>query len=259
MNRQFWGNKKILSCLLGVIGTSVLNLLTINSTQAASLNLNTWATWGDVKTETPFQADLSTDGIADDDFNLGESAGTFNFSSTPAGTVGFVSPSLDEFLGIDASLLDLGGIAYEGSALKQVVAVEAGEILSFEWNFLTNETSFSLDPNIGSLNDYAFFLVNDEVNVLADINDAIVPSSFFVSETGNRSFQYRFNRAGSYTIAFGAVDIDDFTVTSALSVSHVTLTPSSDPTSVPETTPILGLLILAGLATGRRSIPKRSR
>lgn len=259
MNRQFWGNQKILSCLLGIIGTSVLNLLTSAPTRAASLNLSTWATWGDVKTETPFQVDLSTDAIADDDFDLGVGAGTFNFSGTPAGTIGFVSPSLDEFLGIDPSQLDVGGTAYQGSALKQVVTVEAGEILSFEWNFLTNETSSFIDPNIGSLNDYAFFLVNDEVNVLADINDATLPSSLFISETGNQSLQYRFNRAGSYTLAFGAVDVDDFTVTSALKVSHVTLTRPTNPTSVPETTPVVGLLALAGLAASLRLIPKRSR
>jgi hypothetical protein len=257
MNRSYWCNQKVISCLLGVIGTSALSWLTISPTQAASLNLSTWASFGDVKTETPFQADLSTDGSADDDFDLGVSAGTFNFSGTPAGTVGFASPTLDEFLGIDPSQLDVSGIAYEGSALKQVVTVEAGEVLSFDWNFLTNETSPLIDPNIGSLNDYAFFLVNDEVNVLADIDDAIVPSGFFVSETGNRSFQYRFNRAGSYTVAFGAVDVDDFTVTSALSVSNVTLTRRTNPTTVPETTPVVGLLALAGLA-GIRLISTRS-
>lgn len=259
MNKQYLCKKKVFSYLFGVIGTSAISWLTTSPTQAANLNLSTWATFGDVKTETPFQAHLSTDGIADDDFDLGVSSGTFNFSGNPAGTVGFFSPSLDEFLGIDPSQLDLGGTAYEGSALKQVVTVEAGEVLSFEWNFLTNESSSLINPNIGPLKDYAFFLVNDKVNVLADIDDAIASSSFFVSETGNRSFQYRFNSAGTYTLAFAAVDIDDFTVTSALSVRNVTLTRPTTPTKVPETTPVVGLLALAGLAASLRLMPTRSR
>jgi hypothetical protein len=259
MNKQYLCNQKVISYLLSIIGTSVFGCLTASPTLAASLNLSTWATWGDVKTETPSQANLSTDGIADDDFDLGVSTGTFNFSGTPAGAVGFVSPSLDEFLGIAPSQLDVGGTAYQGSALKQVVSVEAEEVLSFDWNFFTNETSSLINPDISSLNDYAFFLVNDEVNVLADLDNATVSSNFFASETGNQTFQYRFNRAGSYTIAFGAVDVDDFTVTSALSVSNVTLTRPANPTTVPETTPVVGLFALASLAASLRLIPNRSR
>ncbi|BAZ50328.1 hypothetical protein NIES4103_29440 [Nostoc sp. NIES-4103] len=239
----------------------VANLLTwggliISSpAQAADLDFNNgtspWSAFGDVYVAKPKEVLLSTDAILDDDIQLGAISGQFNFSGQPAGEVGFVSPNLAEFLGIDASLLDINGFAYEGSAIKRTIDVKAGDSLIFQRNFLTNENSALVSGSFrGSLNDYSFFLVNDEIKKLADINDATQSLSNFIvafdKETEIQTFKHTFNQAGTYTIGFGVVDIDDFTVSSALSIQNVTFKSSSTGETIPEPTTILGAFVSMG-------------
>ncbi|UKP00952.1 PEP-CTERM sorting domain-containing protein [Nostoc sp. UHCC 0870] len=239
--------------VVGILAGS--SLLISSPVQAVDLNFSTnpssWTTFGDVNFSSSTEALLSTDANADDDFQLGAINGQFNFSGQPAREVGFVSPNLTEFLGINADALDINGVAFEGSAIKLTINVQAGEYLTFQWNFLTNENSSLVSgSNRGSLNDYSFFLVNDQIQRLGNIDDAQVSNPnfplSFAQETGIKTFQYTFNNSGIYTIAFGVVDVDDFTVSSALSVSNVVLErkPTGEP--VPEPSSVLGIIIALG-------------
>ncbi|GGA47298.1 hypothetical protein [Okeania sp. KiyG1] len=202
---------------------SCLTLGLTNPVKAASLDLTSWETLGDVNLVSNNQVLLSNDADLDDDYQLGAASGTFNFSDTPA--VDNFFGDLEFFLGLNPYSLSQSGEAYEGSVLKTILTVKAGDELSFDWNFFTNETS-TLLPEF--LNDTAFLLVDSQIIKLADVADSTSASSLFDSETGLQSYTYQFTEAGNYTIGFGVLDIDDPTNSSALSVSNLTLNTPSD-------------------------------
>ncbi|AFY54223.1 hypothetical protein Riv7116_1674 [Rivularia sp. PCC 7116] len=214
----------------------------------SDFNSPSWEKSGDVSVVNPNQVNLSTDGLFYDDFDLGADNGDFNFSGNPAAMVGF--GGLEDFLDIDASVLDVGGYAYEGSAIKQTINVKTGDVLTFEWNFGTNETSLAADPWRGSFIDYTFFSINGQLTKVADINSANTDSpSIFDKETGTQIYQHTFNNTGTYTVAFGLVDIDDYNVTSALSIKNINLERiQSVPEPVSQPITILGTSILLGFS-----------
>jgi hypothetical protein len=140
--------------------------------KAAELDFSTgWTTEGDVQIESPTQIRLSNDSGFGDDTDLGAGDGDFNFSGTPAAGVGFLG-DLEAFLGIDPMQLDLGGVAYEGSAIKTILTVSDRSELSFDWNFLTNETADVLPIDRREFNDYGFFQIGQDVKKLADWKEA---------------------------------------------------------------------------------------
>ena len=104
------------------------------------------------------------------------SMNTDELNLTPSDT------DIESFLGLDSGTLDglvTPGDAISGSAIKQTVDLSAGEILAFQWNFLTDEAS---DPNERDveLNDFAFWSLHSEHDgmVLADTFDtSFLPSS----------------------------------------------------------------------------------
>ncbi len=214
---------------VGLVSLATLGSLamTITSSVAVQLDFSSWQKIGDVLTPVD-GAKLSTASLEfEDDYPA--TAGTFNYSGTAAGDAGLY-PDLQDFLALaDASTLNIGGFAFEGSAIKNTLTVADGDALSFDWNFRTNET----------LNkDFAFLLVDSTLIKLADFTDATQADSPFLQETGIRS--YTFSTAGTYTLAFGVVDVDDYGTTSALEISNARLE------RVPEPTTILGLLTVLG-------------
>lgn len=138
---------------------------------------------------------------------------------------GSVSDSaLESFLGLSAGALDAmgNGDATKGSAMKlPTITVAAGTTLTFDWNFLTNETT----PGF-FYNDFAFVSING-LSELADTNSrfALSPTGF-TQETGYAQFSYTFATAGTYTIGLGVVHTGDTWYDSALLVDNVTLTPN---------------------------------
>jgi hypothetical protein len=174
----------------------------------------------------------------------------------------FAGSIIEEFLGLEAgSLNKLGtsldpltnapfpvppGIATQGSAIRQIFMAKAGNILTFNWNFLTNEELF---PN---LNDFSFV----SIGFLSPLDDSIPPppvisSTQFFRETGFQPFSFTIPTTGTYTLGIGVTDWRDTTIDSALLVDNVNLT------SVPEPTSALGLLAFGGLGAG--SVLKRKQ
>jgi hypothetical protein len=150
--------------------------------------------------------------------------------------------TLESFLGLSTDYLSNLGVT-EGSAIKQSITVNNGDILTFDWNFLTDEDSANTNYN-----DFAFFTVNNTLISLANIESTfnIVPSfSHLAKETGYQPFSYTFTSAGTYTLGFGVVDVDregggDTSVNSALLVDNVNVEP------IPEPFTILGTLTALG-------------
>ncbi len=122
---------------------------------------------------------------------------------------------LEGFLSLPAGSLDAITVqgAIGGSALRLTVAASAGDILSFDWNFLTDENF-----NAQSFNDLAFVTLGTQVDILADVySSTFVPSMTpFFDETGYRSFSLTFAAAGTFTVGIGVLEVGDELFDSAL-------------------------------------------
>jgi len=244
--------------LLGV-GTALLVVMTVvPKAEAVILNagfesgdFTSWSTIGDASVVTSGFGSGPTEGI---DQALLTTASEDGDGSNFSGTDAVSADDLETFLGLaPGSLAGLGnGTPTEGSALKQTFSANAGDVLSFDWNFLTNE-------NTPGVNDFAFATINP-LSTLADTNFSPFVSSLtsdFAQETGFRTFTFTIPTTGTYTGGAGVVDVDDTEVTSGLLVDNFALTPSTQPTPViPEPSSILlfgaGLLGLARF--GRRGV-----
>lgn len=158
---------------------------------------------------------------------------------------------LESFLGLSVNELSNLGVI-EGSAIKQTITANAGDIFSFSWNFLTDEDAANVDYN-----DFAFFTLNNNLYRLADIQSSfpVSPSfSHLKKETGYQTYTIPISVAGNYILGFGVVDVDktgggDNTINSALLVDNIKLTNNSDIAKVPEPDTIFGLLLTLGLAS----------
>ena len=211
--------------LIGLLTGSSLLLAT--PTVAAHLDLTTWDVLGDVGIINAHSAYLSNNGLLNDDFDIGLDE-KYNFSGKPAVDNFFFD--LETRLGLWPGTLDLDPnkfeYALEGSALKKIVKVKAKEQLSFNWNFLSNETLFP---------DYGFLLVDKQVIKLADVKDIWLDSTNYEGETGWQTYNYTFANAGQYHLAFGVVDLGDYAYSSGLKIKKVRLT------KTPESNAVLGL------------------
>ena len=152
------------------------------------------------------------------------------------------------------SFLDLSGnelsnlSVVEGSAIKQTITANAGDIFSFYWNFLTDEDATNVDYN-----DFAFFTLNNTLYSLADTQSSfpVNPSfSHLTKETGYQPYTITISVTGNYILGFGVVDVDktgggNAAGNSALLVDNIKLTNIA---KVPEPDTLFGLLLTLGLA-----------
>src|SRR5438874_328162 len=145
----------VLALLLGGAGRGAAGF--VNSGFETG-NFSGWQTAGDTSVQ------VTIFGIAPDAglkqalvTNLPDGGGTFSYSGTLSVSV---SGTLNAFLG--ATLPgNSQGTAFEGSAIKQTVTLNAGDVLSFRYNYLTDE-------NTNSGYDYGFVTINGAVTILAD-------------------------------------------------------------------------------------------
>ncbi|MDF3863217.1 Ig-like domain-containing protein, partial [Pseudomonas denitrificans (nom. rej.)] len=99
--------------------------------------------------------------------------------------------------------------ATEGSALTlTVTTTHAGEAVSFNWNFATND--------YGQFNDFAYVLINGQAVKLSDV--ATVGDG---GTSGQQLFSHVFGQPGTYTIVIGVADNGDKGVDSSLVLSNL--------------------------------------
>ncbi|MCZ8129303.1 MAG: PEP-CTERM sorting domain-containing protein [Microcystis sp. LE19-114.1B] len=155
---------------------------------------------------------------------------------------------LESFLGLSGNELSNLSVV-EGSAIKQTITANAGDIFSFSWNFLTDEDATNVDYS-----DFAFFTLNNTLYSLADIQSIfpVNPSfSHLKKETGYQTYTIPISVTGNYILGFGVVDVDktgggNAAVNSALLVDNIKLTNIA---KVPEPDTLFGLLLTLGLAS----------
>ncbi|GAA6622943.1 hypothetical protein [Scytonema sp. NUACC26] len=154
------------------------------------------AAFGSSPTDKTYQALLSTAGVT------------------------FADSIIEDFLGLEAGSLDnLGnGNAITGSAIRQTFTAQAGDILTFNWNYLTNEV---VPP---AFNDFSFVSING----LSELADRFFPSFVtsvtpFVEETGFQTFSFTVPISGTYSLGIGVMDTGDNMFNSGLLVDNFTL------------------------------------
>lgn len=231
----------------------IASLVNANPSSAAVINggfeqgFNNWETFGSTSIETADYGIKPTQGIQQAKLDTfcppianGDCKENGNYME------------LAEFLELEMNDLDgLGnGEVYEGSAIKTSLTVEAGDVLTFDWNFLTE------DRNAQGFNDFAFVSLSQTVQELAD-TFSTVPVSFvslteFDNQTGYKTFTYTFQTAGTYSLGLGVADVTDGSADSALLVDNVSISRPGDSTTVPEPTSLLGMLVVGALGVGSR-------
>jgi hypothetical protein len=222
----------VLAALVGTLVCGNVHAQVLNGN--FNSGLTAWTTVGDAGIVSGAARVTTASFDFDDDFPA--VAGAFNISGVNAASGGGV---LEAALGLGSTGLDVSvsDVAFEGSAITQTFNVNAGDTLSFNYRFLTNE---------GSLLDYAFYTINGVKFNLAQVANATNPSSPFQFETGLLTGNHLFSASGSVTLGFGVVDIGDFSATSALDIDNVTITPIPEPatTAALMTAGIFGLTVL---------------
>jgi len=206
---------------LFLIPSQIVHAVTVNGSFETG-NFDNWTTTGQTSVE-------------DSSFGVDPTDGTKQAAlQTLQNSTGITAVEIETFLGLSTGTLTNQG-ATEGSAIKQIVMANAGDTLSFSWNFLTDQ-----DPD-PTYDDLAFFTLNNSLTKNTNIPNT--PSfSVLAKETEYQSFSYTISSSGIYTLGFGIVDRGDTTVNSALLVDNVQIRSSA----VPEPMTILGSFAALG-------------
>ncbi|MEO3434820.1 Calx-beta domain-containing protein [Inquilinus sp. CAU 1745] len=128
-----------------------------------------------------------------------------------------------DFLGLTNQALDnlSDDGANEGSALRLERTMSAGDVLTFRWNFATDEDTPS------GFNDFAFFSVvgpdGTSLDKLADTHSGFTDydGTSFDEQTGWQTYTFTASADGTYVFGIGVMDEDDSKGHSGLFVDDV--------------------------------------
>jgi hypothetical protein len=164
---------------------------------------------------------------------------------------------LADFFGVTANTIRNGTpVGQEGSGFKMSLgALNVGDVVSFDYDFLTKET--------GSHADFGFALLQNTTastnnyQVFSQASAAGTPTTGagnpFNLETGYHTFSFTITSAGNYSLGLGVADATDKTIASGALIDNISVTSAA----VPEPSTI-GLMIAGAvsLAAARRRFKK---
>ena len=122
----------------------------------------------------------------------------------------------------------------EGSAIRQTITVEDGSIVTFDWNYLTNDGT---DPLLGN-QDYSFVTIYNTqsdradrtIRVLGDSSGSIITpidesQTDFDKVSGYDFFSSEPLDAGTYVVGAGVIDVDGTGISSGLLLDNFAVVP----------------------------------
>ncbi len=227
---------------------SIISLVVIPLHQAEALvnggfesGFTGWTTAGDVTIDTSL-------------FGSGPTAGLQEARLKTNGPTEQTLSQLQSFFSLPAGTLNgLGnGNVDEGSAIKQTFAANAGDVLSFDWNFLTRQTT----PDV--LNDFAYVVLNGQAITLANTHSTFFPTATtYFHETHFQTYTYNIPTTGNFTLGFSVVDVgipgNHGRIISALELDNIQLVTPSSPVPEPATVLLLGSSFLGMMGFRRKS------
>lgn len=136
--------------------------------------------------------------------------------ATLESTLGIASGALDAL----KMPTDTGNVVF-GSAISQTFDVaNPGDKVMFYWNFMSDEQSNPMG------NDFAFVLIDGTPHLLGNSFSPSGPTvTPFIMETGFQAETFSFATAGTHSIAFGVVDVNDALGASGLLIDNVQVVP----------------------------------
>lgn len=197
-------------------------------------NLTGWTKTGAVHTAT------SAIGVS-------PTQGTYQGYIDNTGNFTVAASTIPAFLGVSGS--SIAAISTEvttASAMYQDVTVNAGDMLSFDWDFLTDEWNEGPEYD-----DFCIWTISSSVNFLASRGSThstlnlTSPPAGFDGQTNYAPQSYVFPSGGAYRVGFAIFNVHDAGHNSVLLLDQVSITP--EPMS-------LGLLLapLVGLMRRRQ-------
>ena len=102
---------------------------------------------------------------------------------------------IEAFLGLAPGALDTlnDGDAVAGQAIKRALSVEAGDVITFDFNFIAGDFLF---------NDFGFVTINGEAVELADVISVVGSGS----SSGFQTFTFTATESGSLVIGMGVMN-----------------------------------------------------
>jgi hypothetical protein len=137
-----------------------------------------------------------------------------------------------------------------GGALKQDLMANEGDVVSFDWNYLTSDCyNYDLCFVLYQIDDLLFIHKLAGNSLDADIHPELIPlhpsNTIFENETGFNTFTMTLPVTGVYTLGVGVLAVEDEVYESGLVVDNFRIIPEP-------TTATLAALGLLGLVWRRR-------
>ena len=161
--------------------------------------------------------------------------------SNQSGSNAVTITSIDSFLGIPSGTIRNGvgagsAAGTEGSAFKLTITLGVGEVLSFNYQFLTQEDVF---VTAGYHRDFAFATLSlggslQNYTVLDTADNALITppdQTPFPYAADPGVFTFTATSAGTYTLGIGVVDATTTDIISGLLVDNIAVSPIPEPST----------------------------
>lgn len=213
--------KRLIAIVLSLGFSSAASADFINgSFEAGGGSFAGWSTIGATSVVGPFGTVLPTNGAIQATLLTNEFTGDGAPTVNDAAVEAFFSIPLGS---IDASIPGLN--AFNGSAIRQVLTLTAGDIISFDMNFLSNDV-----PAASPFIDTAFVIVSDGiggfvVTPLLDTFDATNPGTGgLAGQSGYTSFSSVVPVSGTFIFGVAVFNVGDNLFRSQILVDNFQVT-----------------------------------